>query len=92
MSFDEEPPDPHGECAAEIHRLETENADLRKQLTDETKALRDEKSDTRQMLSLLMVYLVEYNDDDDAATHAKRIVRNWQIALNPTQEIEEKPS
>jgi hypothetical protein len=30
MSFDEQPDgDPHGECAAEIHRLETENKRLR---------------------------------------------------------------
>lgn len=28
MSFDEEYIDPHGECAAEIHRLQSVNADL----------------------------------------------------------------
>lgn len=31
MSFDEQPDgDPHGECAAEIHRLTAENEQLRK--------------------------------------------------------------
>jgi hypothetical protein len=35
MSFDEEPDAPlHGECAAEIHRLEKEVADAYRQATD----------------------------------------------------------
>lgn len=32
MSFDEEYIDPHGECAAEIHRLQSENTRLREVL------------------------------------------------------------
>jgi hypothetical protein len=34
MSFDEEYIDPHGECAAEIHRLQAENAALKAEVAE----------------------------------------------------------
>lgn len=48
MSFDEEHLDPHGECAAEIHRLQAENASLAAQLAVACDALKATATDLEE--------------------------------------------
>lgn len=68
MSFDTEPDgDPHGQCAEEIHRLETENDSLRKAYEAERK-----KADEM---------LVENNASFDLRHGAdKRAIKRWHEA------------